>query len=83
MTWVVYRDITGWFRWATAKWWDDPTYKLDGQRVDTREEIARYPTQREAREVRDLYNQMVHGQPSDNELYNHALMQRRISDETT
>lgn len=70
---VIYKDHDGWFHWTTADWWDRPTYKLDGQRVDTRVEIGRYDTKDEARAVRDLYNQMVHGKPSTNDTYNRML----------
>jgi hypothetical protein len=79
---VVYKDHTGWFRWMRAEVWDNPIHKLYGQQTGTREEIGRYPTNREAREVRDLYNQMVHGRPSENELYNREL-ERRSNHETT
>jgi hypothetical protein len=58
---VVYKDHTGRFEVAHDFWWDSPTYKLDGKRVDTREEIGRFDSHDKAFEVRDLYNAMVHG----------------------
>ncbi len=70
---VVYRDPTGWFRWTTAESWDSPTYKLDGQRVDTRVEIGRYDTKAEARDVRHAYNMMCKGTPTDNPTFNELL----------
>ena len=73
---VVYRDHDGWFRVCHDWWWDDPTYKLEGQRVDTRVEIQRFDTKDEARAVRDLYNQMVHGKPTPNHTYNEALARK-------
>ena len=39
--WILFRDHDGWFRWTYAKQWDAPTFKLDGERVDTRVEIQR------------------------------------------
>ena len=81
---VVYKDPDGWFRWVTAKWWDNVVrpHSVRGDPMLVMEEVGRYPTSREARAVRDLYNQMVHGKPSNNELYNRALAQRS-NDETT
>lgn len=73
---VVYKDHDGWFRWMRAEVWDNPVGKLYGQRTDNREEFGRYPTNREAQEVRDTYNQMVHGTPSPWDTYNRALAQR-------
>lgn len=70
---VVYRDHDGWFRWTTADAWDDPTYKLDGQRVDTRVEIGRFVTKAEARDVRHAYNMMVHGKPTQHGTFNRLL----------
>jgi hypothetical protein len=60
---VVFRDHDGWFKVAHDYWFDDPTYKLDGQRVDTREEVTRYADLIEAMELRTTYNMMVHGEP--------------------
>ena len=73
---VLYRDHDGWFRWATAEWWDNPRHKLEGERIDTREEIGRFETKDEARTTRDLYNQMVHGKPTPNHTYNEALARK-------
>jgi len=61
---VVYRDHDGWYRVCHDWWWDDPTYKLEGQRVDTREEVARFKDMHEATELRATYNMMVHGKPA-------------------
>ena len=58
---VVYKDHTGRFEVAHDFWWDDPTFKLNGERIDTRVEIGRFDEHDEAFEVRDLYNVMVHG----------------------
>ena len=61
---VVYRDHDGWFRVCHDWWWDDPTFKLEGQRVDTREEVARFKDMHEAIALRVTYNMMVHGTPA-------------------
>ena len=60
---VVYKEHDGTFRVAHDYWFDDPTFRLDGQRVDTREEIARYKDMLDAFSLSHLYNQMVHGTP--------------------
>ena len=77
MNFVVYRDTDGWFRWINARTWDDPTYKLGGQRVDTREEITRHETKDEARNVKYAYNMMVHGKPTASDTFNELLEQRK------
>lgn len=58
---VVYKDHDGWFKVCHDYWWDDLTFTIDGQRIDTREEIGRFKDMLEAFEVRGLYNQMVYG----------------------
>lgn len=58
---VVFKDTEGWFTWTRAQWWDDPRHLLDGQRIDTREEISRVVTVDEAYDIINTYNQMVHG----------------------
>lgn len=70
---VVFRDHDGWFRWTTARWWDDPTFKLDGGRVDTRVEIGRFDTLAEAKDIRHAYNMMVHGKPTKSDTFNRLL----------
>jgi len=70
---VVYKPHTGWFHWTTADQWDSPTYKLNGERVDTRIEIARCDTLREAKDVRHAYNMMCNGAPTDNPMFNRLL----------
>lgn len=77
---VVYRDLTGWFHWITAERWEERTTK-PYKHLPNPEKIGEYPTKAEAREVRDLYNQMVHGRPSNNELYSKALRERNIQDD--
>lgn len=72
---VVFRDHDGWFKWATAEWWDDPTYLLCGERVDTRVEITRHDTKEEARNVKYAYNMMVHGKPTSSDGFNRLLEQ--------
>ena len=62
-TYVLYKDHDGWFRVCHAFWWDDPTFKLDGQRVDTREEIQRFHDRVQARDLGHTYNMMVHRRP--------------------
>lgn len=63
MNWrvVVFKDTDGWFTWTTERWWDKPENQFEGQRLDTREEIARTDTLAEAHDILNLYNQMVHG----------------------
>lgn len=73
---VLYKNHDGWLHWTTAEWWDNPRHKLEGERIDTRVEYGRYATKEEARDARDLYNQMVHGKPTDNELYNKTLRRK-------
>ena len=70
---VVYKDHDGWFHWTTVYRWDMPTFKLDGQRVDTRVEVGRYETLAEARDVRHAYNMMLHGKPTANDTFNRRL----------
>ena len=70
---VLYRDHDGWFKWATTTAWDGPTYKLGGERVDTREEIQRFDTLAEVRDVRHAYNMMVHGKPTRYDSFNRLL----------
>lgn len=73
---VVYKDHTGWFRWATAEWWDRPSNQFEGERLDTRVEIGRYETKAEAREVRHAYNMMCNGAPTDHPMFNRLLEER-------
>ena len=79
---VLYRDHDGWFRWTTAEVWDRPAFYLEGQRVDTRVEIGRFPTRNEVKDVRHAYNMMVHGKPTPNETYNKALARRANTEDT-
>jgi hypothetical protein len=76
---VVYKDHDGWFRWATAERWDRPGNQFEGQRLDTRIEIARCDTKDEARDVRHAYNMMCNGKPTDNHTYN-QMLERKAND---
>lgn len=77
---VVYRDASTWFHWTPAEQWAQ--YVTNPYlHILRREKIGEYPTKAEAREVRDLYNQMVHGRPSNNELYNKALRERNTQND--
>jgi hypothetical protein len=69
---VVYKDHAGWFRWTTAHEWDDG-YINDYNSPSPREEIGRFDTIWEARDVRHAYNMMVHGKPTPNNEYNRLL----------
>ena len=60
---VVFRDHDMWFKYTFDHWWDDPTFKMDGQRVDTRVEIQRVATRHEAEDMRTVLNMMMHKRP--------------------
>lgn len=60
---VVYKDHDAFFKVAHDYWFDDPTFKLEGQRVDTREEIGRYEDMHYALDLAHTYNMMVHRRP--------------------
>lgn len=70
---VLYKNHDGWLHWTTAEWWDHPQHNRHAGGRTHHVEYGRYATKEEARDARDLYNQMVHGKPTDNEIYNKAL----------
>lgn len=72
---VVYKGHTGWFHWTTAENWDARTSK-PYRHVPNPDEIGRYETKAEAKKVRHLYNQMVHGMPTNSATYNRLLEER-------
>jgi hypothetical protein len=57
---VVYKDHDGFYSVAHDYWFDDPTYMIDGERMDVREEVGRFKDMHMAVELRHTYNQMVH-----------------------
>jgi hypothetical protein len=60
---VVFREPSGWFGSATARWWDDRAHMFEGERLDSRTEVQRFDTRQEADDIRVIYNMMMNKRP--------------------
>ena len=60
---VTFREHSGWFGSASARWWDDPVHMFEGERLDSRVEVERFDTRQEAADLAVVMNMMVYKRP--------------------
>jgi hypothetical protein len=60
---VVFREPSGWFGAASARWWDDRVHMFEGERLDSRTEVQRTDTRQEADDLKIVMNMMMYKRP--------------------